>query len=190
MGHLNAASGAMSLVLLLVLAFPSLVISLCECGYSASDPNNAELTWVFTDLLESDFTKIQNISQSQKWERQQFNVTAEDGRGKYGKAFMADNIDTELSPSEEGSSSRDDLGLGFRVGGALDNNSVPVAELDSTRMDLHWGSYRAGMKVTGVKGTCAAFFWVSPVYILSSLFLRAGVPSPTSTSLKSGAPVL
>ncbi|KAH6850124.1 glycoside hydrolase family 16 protein [Chaetomium sp. MPI-CAGE-AT-0009] len=36
---------------------------------------------------------------------------------------------------------------------------VSVAELDTERLDLWWGTFRAMMKVSRVGGTCAAFFW-------------------------------
>ncbi|KAL2164094.1 hypothetical protein VTH06DRAFT_3308 [Thermothelomyces fergusii] len=36
---------------------------------------------------------------------------------------------------------------------------VPVAELDTRRLDMMWGTFRAMMKVSPVAGTCAAFFW-------------------------------
>jgi hypothetical protein len=43
----------------------------------------------------------------------------------------------------------------------LVDGMVPVAELDTRRLDLFYGTFRASMKVTSVPGTCAAFFWVS-----------------------------
>jgi hypothetical protein len=43
----------------------------------------------------------------------------------------------------------------------LVDGMVPVAELATRRLDLMWGTFRAGMKVSRVGGTCAAFFWVS-----------------------------
>lgn len=38
---------------------------------------------------------------------------------------------------------------------------VRVAEIDSLRDDIRYGSFRIGMKMAEVEGTCAAFFWVS-----------------------------
>jgi hypothetical protein len=149
----------MVLTLSVLLLLCRSAVARCECGYSIADPDNDASTLVFTDMLETDFTKLDNITLSRHWERMEFNVSAEDGRGKYGKRFMRDNIDTQLSRFEEDGS--DDAGLGLRVGGELTDEAVPVAELDSYRSDLRWGSYRAGMKTTGVNGTCAAFFWVS-----------------------------
>lgn len=38
---------------------------------------------------------------------------------------------------------------------------VRVAEIDSMRTDMRYGSFRIGMKMAEMEGTCAAFFWVS-----------------------------
>lgn len=65
-------------------------------------------------------------------------------------------------PADEGATSEKDTGLALVVSGELRNETVLGAEMDSKRLDLHWGSFRAGMKVSDVNGTCAAFFWVSP----------------------------
>jgi len=49
--------------------------------------------------------------------------------------------------------------------GIPSNGYVQVAEMDSSREDMLWGSYRAAMKLTLVPGTCAAFFWVRDIPI-------------------------
>lgn len=55
-----------------------------------------------------------------------------------------------------------DPGAQLLVGGGIPAGGyVPVAEMDSSREDLLWGSYRAALKITPVSGTCAGFFWVS-----------------------------
>ncbi|KND92800.1 Beta-glucanase [Tolypocladium ophioglossoides CBS 100239] len=146
-------------LLIVLLAFtPCLAAAVCECGYSSKGPQEVDGPWLFTDVVESDFTKIANISQDKDWVRQQFNVSAKDGRGKYGKAFGLDNIASRPTASlVKGGPA---AGLDLRVGTLLDNDAVPGAEIDSARMDMHWGSYRAGMKLTSTNGTCAAFFWV------------------------------
>jgi hypothetical protein len=56
--------------------------------------------------------------------------------------------------------------LAVRGGGVLVDGMVPVAELDTRRLDVGWGSFRASMKVPAVAGTCAAFFWVSCFFFL------------------------
>lgn len=142
------------LVVPLVLSLSHLVLGQCECGYTAHDPNDNETYWVFNDILETDFTLSQNIALDTAWIRQEYNVTAEDGRGTHGKAFQSDNVHTV--PGEDGK----EASLELVVGSNLLAGAVPAAEMDSTREDLHWGSYRAGIKMTSVSGTCGAFFWV------------------------------
>jgi hypothetical protein len=56
---------------------------------------------------------------------------------------------------------RGNRGLELVVRSELVDGMVPVAELATRRLDLMWGTFRAGMKVSRVGGTCAAFFWVS-----------------------------
>ena len=54
-----------------------------------------------------------------------------------------------------------DAGLQLYVGGGIPSDGlVPVAEVNSVREDMLWGSYRAAMKLTLIPGTCGAFFWV------------------------------
>ena len=136
------------------LVTPQIVYASCGCGYRVAGENNAP--WLFTQALESDFTKVTDLSHDAEWVRQQFNVTAEAGRGKYGKAFSLNNV-APKSPSLDASNSNG--GIQLRVGGNVVDGAVPTAEIDSARMDMYWGSYRAGMKLTNVKGTCGAFFW-------------------------------
>lgn len=149
----------MHLLIVLLAVAPCLTAAVCECGYSSKGPQEANGPWLFTDVVESDFTQIANISQDEDWVRQQFNVSAKDGRGRYGKAFGLDNIASRPKASLKGSSA---AGLDLRVGTLLNNDAVPGSEIDSARMDMHWGSYRTGMKLTNINGTCAAFFWVWP----------------------------
>ena len=45
-------------------------------------------------------------------------------------------------------------------GGVPADGYVKNAEMDSSRNDLLWGTYRASMKLSSIPGTCSAFFWV------------------------------
>ncbi|KAG9255201.1 concanavalin A-like lectin/glucanase domain-containing protein [Emericellopsis atlantica] len=107
---------------------------------------------VFTDSLETDFTKIAEMGQADDWIRQEFNVAVSEGRGEYGKAFRVENVFTTTESSH-------DTGLTLRVGAGVVDNAISAAELDTARLDMYHGSFRAGMKIPQVKGTCAAFFW-------------------------------
>ncbi|KFA52775.1 hypothetical protein S40293_01005 [Stachybotrys chartarum IBT 40293] len=135
----------------------------CQCGYSIKNDGGDGRRLLFMDLLESDFTETEDISLDTDWVRQSFNVSAEAGRGEFGKAFLPDNI--KIHRTED-----DDTGLGLRVARGTDSEFVPVAEIDTSRVDLLWGSYRAGMKLSGVEGTCAAFFWEIDIEFLSREF--------------------
>jgi len=56
-----------------------------------------------------------------------------------------------------------DAGVQLSVGGGIPTNGyVPVAQMNSAREDLLYGTFRALMKITPVPGTCSAFFWVRP----------------------------
>ncbi|PHH61060.1 hypothetical protein CDD81_828 [Ophiocordyceps australis] len=91
---------------------------------------------------------MKEVGDDERWVRQEFDVSAAAGRGKYGKAFRADKVQIGGSGLE--------LGVGSQL---VQGEAVPVAEVDSARADVHWGSYRAGIKLTAVPGTCSAFFW-------------------------------
>jgi hypothetical protein len=132
-----------------------LVSGACECGYSIKNPGgNSPI--VFTDRLETKFSQLHNVSEGHDWVAQQYTVSAVDGRGNFSKAFLPTNVNTR------GTKSRDDSGLELRVGSVPNkDDAIPSSEVDTARLDLHWGSFRAGMKLADVNGTCAAFFWAS-----------------------------
>ncbi|KAK4064274.1 CAZyme family GH16 [Trichoderma aggressivum f. europaeum] len=166
-----AARGSGLLLALVVVLMSCLVAADCECGFltqeqkrngSASGNGNGQL--FFTNMMESKFFEMRDISRDGTWRRQQYNVSARAGRGEYGKSFALDNVWTT---SRDGEGEGEDAekfngggdGVGLVVGSTVVDEAIPVAELDSARNDLHYGSYRAGMKLTAVNGTCAAFFW-------------------------------
>ena len=150
----------------------------CECGYT-SPIDNATIPALFTDLIESDFLHIRNISLDTDWRRQEYNVTAAAGRGPYGMNFTIQNVVSNpildannwTGPGEFGANP----GLQISVDGGIPANGyVQVAELDSAREDLLWGTYRAAMMLTLTPGTCSAFFWVSLLpYLPAPLLHRA-----------------
>ncbi|KAM5382615.1 hypothetical protein ACJZ2D_002405 [Fusarium nematophilum] len=144
--------------LILLLAVQRFVSAGCECGYFIRDAASKQPV-VFMDSLETDFTRVGDISENHEWVRQEFTVSAKAGRGEHSKNFMPSNIGTRLA--KNGGGSDEQTGLGLRVGSEVDHDgAVSAAEIDTARLDLHWGSFRAGMKATPINGTCAAFFWV------------------------------
>lgn len=160
-------------------------MALCECGYTANGYGD-DKPWLFTDMLESRFIKTNSMSPLQDWLSQEYNVSAQDGRGKYGKEFISSNILTHpQDPATEGFN-QSSAGVELRVKSNVRDGAVLAAEMDTSRRDLHWGSYRAGMKLTKVSGTCAAFFWVCDLYGAKIRGrLTSGVSSTSTTRKRS-----
>lgn len=120
--------------------------------------------YLFTDLIETDFAHVSDISTNTDWIRQAFNVTREMNRGRYGEMYTVENIYTDPDPNsnvEDGTDRNGNpAGLDLVVKAGLESNMVPVSEIDSNRTDILFGTFRAGMRLTNVPGTCSAFFWV------------------------------
>jgi hypothetical protein len=78
-------AGGMLLFSLLLL--PKIVRADCECGYTAnvnSSNITAPATWLFTDVLESDFFHIDDIHLDTDWYAQNFSMTPEAALGPLG----------------------------------------------------------------------------------------------------------
>ncbi|KAK0732766.1 concanavalin A-like lectin/glucanase domain-containing protein [Apiosordaria backusii] len=157
-----------------LLSLITLTLADCECGYLSTTgdlvshqqpndnlPSHQPHHALFTDLVESDFTRLvpegegdRTISANTDWVRQAFNLSHERARGQHGEMFAVENVDAA-------GQGEDDKGLKLivRGGGELVENMVPVAEIDTKRLDMYFGTFRASMKITGERGTCAAFFW-------------------------------
>ncbi|KAG5983083.1 hypothetical protein E4U55_000839 [Claviceps digitariae] len=151
--------------LIFSLASP-IACEVCTCGYVLADDAYRSAPVVFTERLVTDFASLSEISRATDWTRQQFNVSAEDGRGKHGKSFRVENVFSYAGPDI--GEDRQDLNggiksqraMGLRVGSTpTEVGAITAAEIDSSRMDMFWGSYRVTMKLTRASGTCAAFFW-------------------------------
>ncbi|KAI5260804.1 concanavalin A-like lectin/glucanase [Aureobasidium subglaciale] len=149
----------------------------CECGYTVNATNTSSPFALFTDLLETDFLHLYNLpnsvdipeSEAVGWAVQAYNNTPTTARGPFGKAAEIDNV--VLNPL---SSRKDWAGEGALGGapglqvwvrsqqdllGPVGSQMVRMGEINSLRRDMRYGSFRVGMKMSGVKGTCAAFFW-------------------------------
>ncbi|KAM7221381.1 glycoside hydrolase, family 16 [Rhypophila decipiens] len=157
-----ARQWAFAKLFLLFLGFLSagLVKGDCECGYSTNIggvDGAPKREYVFTDLLETNFLRLNDIAANTDWQRQEFNISKDAARGDYGEMFLP--ADIEASPAGAQSGDGDDSGLKLVVRSGLVDGMVQVAEIDSYRPDLSFGSFRASMKMTDIPGTCAAFFW-------------------------------
>lgn len=140
------------------LLFTTLARADCNCGYTVGST-------LFTDLVESDFLHQQNITADTDWQAQDYTVSPELARGPYGKNASSVNIVANPLKSKydwagDGTNGGE-AGLQLIVrGGTPDKGGlIPMAELVTSRDDVLYGSFRAGMKITNVNGTCGAFFW-------------------------------
>ncbi|KAK3401137.1 concanavalin A-like lectin/glucanase domain-containing protein [Sordaria brevicollis] len=145
-----------SLVLLAIaLGFTGQVLADCECGYKSDSLDGSYDQNAFTDLIETNFARMPDITLNTDWRRQEFNVTKTKARGEYGQMFYVK--DDVAYVDNIGNRAADGLQLVVRRD--LIDGMVPVAEVDSARLDISYGTFRASMKLTDVPGTCAAFFW-------------------------------
>ncbi|CAL3969131.1 unnamed protein product [Diplocarpon coronariae] len=120
--------------------------------------------FVWTDLLETDFLHLDDISKDTDWSLQNYSVSAHADRGPYGMRFLLEDaglnrlpdIRNWTGPGENGG----DPGLQLSVqAGVTPDGFTSCAQMNSVRDDMLWGSYRALLKLPSVSGTCSAFFW-------------------------------
>ena len=144
--------------LLTTIALVRLTRASCECGYTLN-------TSLYTDLLETDFLHLPNITADTDWQPQNYTVTAANARGPYGKNASLTNVLANPLKSQYNWAGAGinggDAGLQLFVrGGIPADGLVPIAEIATSRTDLWFGTFRVGMKITKTNGTCGAFFWV------------------------------
>lgn len=149
---------------------PRVALADCECGYRMSVNTTKTSTsetsaeqYVLTDLIETNFANISDVSQNTDWIRQAFNTTAAQARGLYGQMTAVDNVE-----STEGT------GLELTVRAGTTDDMVQGGEIDTARLDVFYGTFRSSMRLTNVSGTVSAFFWVSSLgyCALASHFAR------------------
>ncbi|KAJ4299687.1 hypothetical protein N0V90_004933 [Kalmusia sp. IMI 367209] len=118
----------------------------CECGYSVNKTTDATYQ-VYTDLMENDFLHTSGDNATEfGWQPQQYNVSANDARGPYGKDFDLANVklnplkdsDTWSGASQDGG----DAGLQLWVRGDHSPGLVGSAEVATVREDALYGSFR------------------------------------------------
>ncbi|KAI0123823.1 glycoside hydrolase family 16 protein [Xylariales sp. AK1849] len=169
----------------------------CECGYSITTGDSSDVE-TFTDLLESDFIHVNYVGaaarETKGWAAQAFNMSAGEARGPYGESFAAGNtIGNEIEEhavwtgdGENGGAA----GLQLVVGSEVVNGLVECAEVATTDLHYFHGTFRVGMKITNVPGTCSAFFWYFndtqeiDMEFLSSEFNRANNSYPVNLVLQ------
>lgn len=148
---------------ILITALAAKALAACECGYSVNG-TNAEYFGLFTNAHETDFLHVSDKSSitTTGWLPQVYNVTAQNAHGEYGKSFQWGNV--VPNPMPDGQWNGDAIGVGdpglqLWVRSELEEGMVPVAEIATAPDNMLYGSFRSGVKMTGINGTCGAFFW-------------------------------
>jgi hypothetical protein len=88
---------------------------------------------------------------------QNWTVDKEASKGPYGRQTNLNNVKSNPDPKGHPL-----IGTGLDLWVRKVNPGdeyVSVAEVDSKRTDMLYGTFRASLKVTDVNGTCSAFFW-------------------------------
>ncbi len=139
----------------------------CECGYSITADDEKS---VFTDLLESDFVHLDIMDPSNEygkygWAAQVFNMTTEAARGPYGEIYTLNNVVSnniaDVRVFDQAGEKGGDAGVRLVVGSEIVDDMVTNSEISTTDLNFFYGTFRAGIRLTDVTGTCSAFFWVS-----------------------------
>jgi hypothetical protein len=128
---------------------------------------------LYTEVLETDFSLTKDVSLDTDWVVQEWKVDAGPSHGPYGRETKRANVIPNPSGNDQ---TKPQIGTNGSPAGIelfvrkLQGNSqyVGVAEIDSARTDMFYGSFRAGINVPKTKGTCAAFFWY--VVLLSKFY--------------------
>lgn len=150
---------------------PTQTTASCECGFllntTSSNSTSLGATTIFTNILETDFLHLFTLKDTQDWIPQNYTVSPALARGTYGKNASLSNILTNPLQSAydftgigTNNSGAGGLQLYVRSGSTATAGSlIGASELVTNRSDILYGSFRAGMKVTPVNGTCSAFFF-------------------------------
>jgi hypothetical protein len=120
---------------------------------------------VYTDIIETNFRTVQNLSYNDAWEIQTSEFPYDSSSGQYGRIDELRNVIS--NPLVDNSTWSGSGMLGPDAGvqlwtraGIPTNNLVPMGEIRTNRSDMLYGSIRSLIKFTSTNGTCGAFFWV------------------------------
>jgi hypothetical protein len=126
---------------------------------NASTTNSAAL---YTDLIETNFLHVQNITQNTDWRIQTY---ASRSKRPYGRNVTRENV---ISNPLADNLTLDGPGVlggvpGLQLwvrGGSPINGYVPSAEIATRRKDILYGSIRIAARLTPVNGTCTGMYTV------------------------------
>ncbi|TDZ94567.1 putative xyloglucan endotransglucosylase/hydrolase protein 26 [Colletotrichum sidae] len=115
-----------AMLLMALSALPRVAIAACECGYAANSTDTRE---VYTDLIETDFTKVISIEHNIDWIRQEFNKSDKNARGPLGEKFMVTNV-AAVHESAPPNGLGSDAGLRLVVKGSKYHNDTQEIDME------------------------------------------------------------
>lgn len=122
----------------------------------------------FTDLLETNYLKEQNVAKNSDWVIQSYTKAYDASVKPHALGMIAQPANVQSNPLKDGSKYNSggvnggDAGMQLfvRGGSQPENNLVPIAEIGTKRKDMLYGSFRTSLKMTDINGTCGAVFFV------------------------------
>ncbi|TDZ41171.1 putative xyloglucan endotransglucosylase/hydrolase protein 26 [Colletotrichum trifolii] len=115
-----------AMLLMALSALPRVAMAACECGYAANSTDTRE---VYTDLIETDFTKVISIEHNTDWIRQEFNKSDKNARGPLGEKFMVTNV-AAVHESAPPNGLGSDAGLRLVVKGSKYHNDTQEIDME------------------------------------------------------------
>lgn len=147
----------------------------CLCGYSVNRTSDQHFS-IFTHIAETDFLHTDGANsklsiQAPGWAVDVGNKTATQANSTLGSSQQLDNVVTNALPKRKWGvppAMSGDAGLQLWVRHGVEDGMVPVAGASNSlslghdgKEKMLYGSYRAGIKFSGVNGTRGMFGWES-----------------------------
>jgi hypothetical protein len=147
----------------------------CDCGYSVNAIDTDKFG-LFTHIMETDFlhAKKTNLAVHSNvdsdWITEEHNKTAKEFGTKFGTSMQTGNVLVNPLPDGQWGGQPDTAaapGLQLWVRHAVDKDRIPIAAVNVNQFlrgknrGMHYGSFRAAIKFSGMNGARGAFIWKS-----------------------------
>jgi hypothetical protein len=151
---------------------------------------------LFTHIMETDFphAKKTNLAVHSNvdsdWITEEHNKTAKELGTKFGTSMQTGNVLVNPLPDGQWGGQPDTAaapGLQLWVRHAVDKDRIPIAAVNVNQFlrgknrGMHYGSFRAAIKFSGMNGTRGAFIWKSKTFRWSSPRTSRGSLRPLPT---------
>ena len=120
----------------------------CECGYRISSHSSQIASLLFTEAVQTEFRELSSLDDSEDWKIKQLRLDAVPDMDRLGRIVEDKNIILNATV----------LQLIVRST-LIEGNLVSTDQIQSTREDIRFGSFRAYMKTSPINGTCATSLW-------------------------------